>query len=560
MSQMSPSVIIKETDLSTSVPQPASSITGCVGQFNKGPCLERKLITNVRSLETTFGTPTDANYIDWYTAWNVLQYNQLLYVVRAAADDCTNAGLGVTSILTITSTVSDRRINDQVEFDANNITFNADEVLRILARYPGAYGNDIKVTVADSSNYTSLIVTGSSVPADYFNRPTIEADEVAVLVHDKDPNDPTQYIVVESYIVSTDPTAKDYNGNTLWIGELISRNSNYIAAYTDQSSTFSVFSFAMSNLYEGNDGTLDSGDIDSCYDLFANSEEFDINIIVDNHNTGVFSTAASLAVSQQYIIDNICENRKDCVAILSCFRSDVVGNAGNEATDMISYVNSDLNRSSSYAAFYGNWKYQYDRYNDKYRWLPVSGDVAGVFARTDLTREVWFAPAGLNRGQVKNVVKFGFNPDKATRDMIHKNRINIVTAFPGDGPVVFSQLTLLQKPSAFGDIDVRRLFIYMEKAISTASKYFLFEKNTPFTRRQMFNMIDPFLRDIQGREGINDYRVVCDDSNNLSEIIDRNEMVVDIYVKPTRSIYYLQLNFINTKTGVNFEEIIPRQV
>lgn len=557
---MSPSVIIKETDLSTSVPQPASSITGCVGQFNKGPCLERKLITNVRSLESTFGVPTDANYIDWYAAWNVLQYNQLLYVVRAAADDCRNAGLGIGSTMTINVDVSDRRINDQVEFDANNITFNTDEVLRILARYPGEYGNEILVSVCDNVNYTTQVVTGNSVMADYFDRPMLEPNEIAILVHDKDPADPSQYIVVERFIVSTDPSAKDFNGNTLWVGEHINRNSNYIAAYTDQSVPFQVVSFSTLSLVEGDDGILDSGDFDACYDLFANPEEFDINIILDNHNTSVFGTSASLAVSQQYIIDNICETRKDCVAILSPFRGDVVGNAGNEATDMVNYCNTILNRSSSYAALYGNWKYQYDRYNDKYRWMPLSGDVAGIYARTDLTREVWFAPAGLNRGQVKNVVKFAFNPDKATRDIMHKNRVNIVTAFPGDGPVVFSQLTLLRKPSAFGDIDVRRLFIYMEKAISTASKYFLFEKNTPFTRRQMFNMIDPFLRDIQGREGITDYRVIVDDSNNTGEVIDRNEMIVDIYVKPTRSIYYLQLNFINTKTGVNFEEIIPRQV
>ena len=556
---LSPAVSIREIDLSTTIPQPASSITGCVGQFHKGPCLERKLITSVRSLETTFGTPTDANYVDWYTVYNVLQYNQLLYVVRAAADDCANAGIGFTDSTSVTVSVGDRRINDDVEFDKDNITFNVDEKLRILARYPGAYGNQLKVSICESADYNTATVVGSAKFSDYFDRATIETEEMCVIVHDKDPNDPTQYMVVENFIVSTDPAAKDYNGNTTWVGEYITRNSNYICAYTDSSTTFSVTTETLVPLYEGSDGTLDSGDIDACYDLFANSEEFDINIIVDNHNTSVFGDASVLAVSQQYIVDNICETRKDCVAILSPYKTQVVSNSGNEATSLTDYVNTTLNRSSSYAAFYGNWKYQYDRYNDKFRWLPVSGDVAGIYAVNDLTREVWFAPAGLNRGQMKNVIKFGFNPDKATRDIMHKNNVNIVTAFPGDGPVVFSQKTLLRKPSSFGDVDVRRLFIHMEKAISTASKYFLFEKNTPFTRRQMFNMIDPFLRDIVGREGITDYRVICDSSNNTGEVIDRNEMIVDIYVKPTRSIYYLQLNFINTKTGVNFEEIIPRQ-
>lgn len=556
---ISPEVRIKETDLSTSVPQVASSITGCVGQFHKGPALERKLITSVRSLETTFGTPTDVNYVDWYTAWNILQYNQTLFVVRALADDATNSGLGVTSAEVISTLVSDRRINDDVEFDANNVTFNLNEVLRILARYPGEYGNDLKVSVCDSTNYTVATVSGSTVFADYFDRATIETDEIAIIVHDVDPNDTTQYMVVESFICSTDPVAKDYNGNSTWVGEYVTRNSQYVCAFTDQSSTFSVFTFVQENLVEGVDGTLDTGDFDAAYDQFANSEEFDINIIVDNHNTGVFSTDTAVATSQQYIIDNICETRKDCMVVLSPYKNIVVSNPGNEVTDLITYVNTTLNRSTSYGALYGNWKYQYDRYNDKFRWIPMSGDIAGIYARNDLQREVWFAPAGLNRGQVKNVQKFGFNPDKASRDLMHKNNVNIVTAFPGDGPVVFSQKTLLRKPSSFGDVDVRRLFMYMEKAISTAAKYFLFEKNTPFTRRQMFNMIDPFLRDIVGREGIQDYRCVVDSSNNGSEVIDRNEMIVDIYVKPTRSIYYLQLNFINTKTGVNFEEIIPRQ-
>ncbi|MDX9695044.1 MAG: phage tail sheath subtilisin-like domain-containing protein [Bacteroidales bacterium] len=556
---ISPEVRIKETDLSTSVPQVASSITGCVGQFHKGPALERKLITSVRTLETTFGTPTDANYVDWYTAWNILQYNQTLFVVRALADDATNSGLGVTSAEVVSTLVADRRINDDVEFDANNITFNLNEVLRILARYPGEYGNDLKVSVCDSTNYTVATVSGSTVFADYFDRATIETDEIAIIVHDVDPNDPTQYIVVESFICSTDPAAKDYNGNSTWVGEYITRNSQYVCAFTDQSSTFSVFTFVQENLVEGVDGTLDTGDFDAAYDLFANSEEFDINIIVDNHNTGVFSTDTAVATSQQYIIDNICETRKDCMVVLSPFKDVVVSNPGSEVTDLITYVNTTLNRSTSYGALYGNWKYQYDRYNDKFRWIPMSGDIAGIYARNDLQREVWFAPAGLNRGQVKNVQKFGFNPDKSSRDLMHKNNVNIVTAFPGDGPVVFSQKTLLRKPSSFGDVDVRRLFMYMEKAISTAAKYFLFEKNTPFTRRQMFNMIDPFLRDIVGREGITDYRVIVDSTNNTGEVIDRNEMIVDIYVKPTRSIYYLQLNFINTKTGVNFEEIIPRQ-
>jgi hypothetical protein len=327
--------------------------------------------------------------------------------------------------------------------------------------------------------------------------------------------------------------------------------------FTNVYETFDVFTVAEQSLFEGEDGTLTPSNFMDAYDLFANSEEFDVNLLVDNHNA-VFGVASELSTIQQYIVDNILETRKDCFGIFTVPKSTVVSNKGSEATDMVEYKDTTLNRPTTYGAIYGNWKYQYDSYNDKYRWLPVSGDVAGIFSASDAAREVWFAPAGLTRGQMKNVVKFGFNPDKANRDMIHKNNVNIVTAFPGDGPVVYSQLTLTNKSSAFADIDVRRLFIYMEKAISTASRFFLFEKNTPFTRRQLYNMIYPFLEDIVGREGIDEFVVICDESNNTDEVIGRNQMMCDIYVKPTRSIYYLQLNFINVKGTVSFNEIIPQ--
>lgn len=567
---LSPSVIVKETDLSTSIALPASSITGTVGQFKKGPGLERKLITNPRALEQTFGEPTNENYVDWYTAWNILQYNQLLYVVRAIPEDALNSGLGVGETTFYDTNVTDYRINDDVEFDENNITFLEEmrdiggtptlvqvENLRILARYPGAYGDNIKISMCDSTNYTTGTVVGATKFVDYFDRPDIGVNEIVIIVHDVDPNDTDEYIVVESFICSTDPNAKNYAGESTWVGQYINRNSKYICAFTNIYETFPVHTFSEQSLIDGADGTLQISDFMAAYDLFANSEEFDVNLLVDTHNS-IFATAANLATIQQYLIDNVVESRKDCFAILSAPKSTVVDNKGSEATETVEYKNTTLNRPSTYGAIYGNWKYQYDSYNDKYRWLPVSGDVAGIFSASDAAREVWFAPAGLTRGQMKNVVKFGFNPDKANRDMIHKNNVNIVTAFPGDGPVVYSQKTLTNKTSAFADIDVRRLFIYMEKAISTASRFFLFEKNTAFTRRQLYNMIFPFLEDIVGREGIESFVVICDESNNTDEVIGRNQMMCDIYVKPTRSIYYLQLNFINVKGTVSFNEIIPQ--
>jgi phage tail sheath protein FI len=204
------------------------------------------------------------------------------------------------------------------------------------------------------------------------------------------------------------------------------------------------------------------------------------------------------------------------------------------------------------------YKYQYDKYNDIYRWIPLNGDVAGLVVRTDDVRDPWFSPGGFNRGQIKNVVKLGYNPRKAFRDVLYKAGVNPVVAFPGQGTVLFGDKTLLAKPSAFDRINVRRLFIVLEKAIATAAKFTLFEFNDEFTRAQFVNLVEPFLRDVQGRRGIYDFRVVCDESNNTGEVIDRNEFIGDIYIKPARSINFIQLNFVAVRTGVEFSEVVGK--
>ena len=229
-------------------------------------------------------------------------------------------------------------------------------------------------------------------------------------------------------------------------------------------------------------------------------------------------------------------------------------NAGDEATDVLAFRNTLT--STSYAVLDSGWKYQYDKYNDKYRWIPLNADVAGLCARTDAIADPWFSPGGLNRGQIKNVVKLAYSPDKTDRDTLYKKGVNPVVAFPGEGTVLFGDKTLLAKPSAFDRINVRRLFIVLEKAIATAAKYQLFEFNDAFTRAQFRNLVEPFLRDIKGRRGIYDFRVICDETNNTGEVIDRNEFVADIYIKPARSINFISLNFIATRTGVAFEEIV----
>jgi phage tail sheath protein FI len=204
------------------------------------------------------------------------------------------------------------------------------------------------------------------------------------------------------------------------------------------------------------------------------------------------------------------------------------------------------------------WKYQYDKYNDVYRWIPLNGDIAGLCARTDQVRDPWYSPAGLSRGQIQNLVKLAYYPTSSDRDTLYKNSINPVVSFPGEGTILFGDKTMLGKPSAFDRINVRRLFIVLEKAIAIAARSSLFEFNDEFTRAQFVSLVEPFLRTVKGRRGIFDYRVVCDASNNTPDVIDRNEFVGDIYVKPARSINFIQLNFVAVRTGVAFEEIVGR--
>lgn len=282
------------------------------------------------------------------------------------------------------------------------------------------------------------------------------------------------------------------------------------------------------------------------YDLFKNAEDVDVSFLLGGN------ADQTLALK---LID-IAESRKDCLAVLSPEKTDVV-NAGINTRDNVIAFRDSL-PSTSYAVMDSGWKYQYDKYNDVYRWVPLNADTAGLMVQTDLTRDPWYSPAGYNRGNMKNVVKLAYNPGKGDRDQLYKKGVNPVITQPGQGTVLFGDKTLLSKPSAFDRINVRRLFIVLEKAIATAAKFTLFEFNDEFTRSQFTNLVVPFLRDVQGRRGITDFQVVCDGSNNTGEVIDRNEFIGDIYIKPARSINFIQLNFVAVRSGVEFSEVVGR--
>lgn len=458
------------------------------------------------------------------------------------------------------------------------------------AKYPGILGNSITVSMADSSLYSSWAwkdefdgSPGTSTYCTNHNAPGCK-DELHIIVLDKEGKwTGVKNGILEKFAyVSKAGDAKRSDGTISYYKDVINNGSKYIwwmdhpttiasatsvAWGTDtinintHTPTFTDLSLVDSTEYLSggvDDFEPDEGDIMDAFSIYNDAEEYDISLIP------VGPSPISVA---QYVIQNIAEVRKDCVAFISPLNINtgepIIGNTSENFEAIVDYRGSPddsgnivgLNVSSSYGVLDSGYKYQYDRYNDKYRWVPLNGDIAGLCARTDWTNDPWWSPGGYNRGQIKGVVKLAVNPRKAFRDLLYKNGINPVVTFPGQGTVLFGDKTLLAKPSAFDRINVRRLFIVLEKAIATASKYQLFEFNDDFTRRKFVSMVEPFLRDVKGRRGLIDFLVKCDTQNNTPEVIDRNEFIADIYLKPARSINFIYLNFIATRTGVDFEEV-----
>ena len=403
-------------------------------------------------------------------------------------------------------------------------------------------------------------------------------DEMHVVVYDTtgdisgfrvDTNGERTNAVLETFaFVSQAASAKTAQGGTNYYPDVIYNQSEYVYWLDHDSSltnagTDPVAGTAFASTTAGNAAVLTDtlsggaddyavtvGELDLAYEQFADAETVDVNLIM----AGTSPAGADGATHATNIID-LVEARKDCVAFISPRREDVVNIASSITQGANVKAFFDGLSSSSYAVFDSGYKYMYDKFNDVYRYVPLNGDIAGLCANVDTVADPFFSPGGFNRGQIRGAVKLAFNPTKAQRDILYPARINPVCTFPGQGTVLFGDKTALSKPSAFDRINVRRLFILLEKAIATAAKFQLFEFNDEFTQAQFRNLVEPFLRDIQGRRGITDFSVVCDGTNNTGEVIDRNEFVADIFIKPARSINFIQLNFIAVRTGVAFSEI-----
>jgi hypothetical protein len=666
--QVSPGVDWQEIDLTTVVPAVSTTKAAIAGVFAWGPADQATQVTSEIDLRNQFLPPTNNNFETWLTASSYLAYSQQLYVPRAVDANTFNA-------VANTGVVTQTQILNQDSYEALVGDMPAGAVW--FAKYPGAAGNGLRVSVCDSAasyqsnvgtptiannsveftfnvgqysatlqitnsggsntaastdatgilasiqigdvltignnqvGIQSIQVTGKSSPVTisngvvtatltlgtrvstnanvaqttvqrnwefyglvdqapgtsaYANSVGATGDELHIVVIDQNGTfTGTAGSVLETWDgLSRGTDAQADAGGTNYYATVINQGSAYLWFANDRPGAYSnttVNVIPSTNVQPFNQimvGGTDSApesqispaSVTNAYDVYADPESIDVSLILCGKSIG----GQSGEQLGNYIIDNITENRKDCIVFISPPNAAVVNNKGFEDDSVVAFRN--LFPSTSYAVMDSGYKYMYDKYNNVYRWVPLNGDIAGLCAYTDQTRDPWWSPAGFNRGQIKNIVKLAWNPNGAARDDLYSAGVNPVVTFPGQGTVLYGDKTLLNQSSAFSRINVRRLFIVLEKAISTAAMFTLFEFNDTFTQAQFKNMVTPYLRDIQGRRGIYDFQVVCDATNNTPEIVDENTFVGDIYIKPERSINFIKLNFVAVATGVDFNEVV----
>lgn len=617
--QLSPGVNVTEKDLTTIVPAVATTNAGFAGVFNWGPVNKRVLVDSENNLVSLYGAPDDDCAEWWFCAANFLGYGNNLQVVRCkVGDTMTNANpngkTGDASYVPNDDYNDNKSASDvggfiakypgslgnSLEVQVCGSSTNLDLIaasghtMAGLTAYGTKFTNWTYGTEFDGAPSTSTVVSGIGGSADEFHLVVIDrgglfsgskgtvlekfsglsildnyTDALGNSINYRDRiNANSAYILAAkrsgssySHIFTggTGPMMYNTSGSTAW-----NTGSFTTVTATGSNTSFGVGVYQFKN---GNDGFTagfapDYKDIvlgqsaevgEEGYYLFRDADTVDVNLLIGGPEP---VATTSTATNNDWVgpsLKDIADARKDCVVFLSSPVKDPLETEQKKLDRCLTYRNKV--GSSSYTFIDSGYKYQYDIYNDKYRWIPMNGDIAGICVRSDVNFDPWWSPAGFNRGQVRGVVKLAYNPRQSARDELYKNNINPVVTFPGEGTVLYGDKTAQAKPSAFDRINVRRLFIVLEKAIATAAKYSLFEFNDSFTRAQFRSLVEPFLRDVQARRGIFEFKVVCDEKNNTPTVIDSNRFVADIYIKPTRSINFIQLNFIATKTGVSFSEV-----
>ena len=579
---LSPGVSVNEVNLTTVVPSVLTTAGAYAGPFAWGPASTIIPVSTESILVNTFGKPDSNTYASFFTAASFLAYGNNLQVVRAANSASYNA--------TANATAQTQIVNSNV-FQYNYLPSGASNSLgAFAARYPGALGNSITVSVIDAganasqyaswnvalynsanTNYASTSLAGyfNSQPGTSYSTSQLGGanDQIHIAVVDTGGLfTGTKGTVLETFAyLSKASDSVDSSGQSNYYKNAIFNQSKYIYAVdpVNYSSTNATWGKPMANtsyatlagsytytLASGTDATITDSDIINAQNLFSDSAQTAISLLM----TGPYT---SVAVQTNAI--GIASTRKDAVAFVSPPQTAVVNNSGSEQTSVLSWMSGLSSVTGGPSGSYGfadsGWKYMFDRYNNTYRWVPLNGDIAGLCAYTDVANNPWWSPAGYNRGVIKNVIKLAWNPSQGNRDALYQVAVNPVASFPGQGTVLFGDKTMQTQPSAFDRINVRRLFITLEQAIKKAAQYSLFEFNDAFTQAQFVALVTPFLRNIQGQRGITAFQVVCDNTNNTPQVINSNQFVGDIYIQPARSINFIQLNFVAVGTGVNFSTI-----
>ena len=554
--QVSPGVQVKEIDATNVVPAVSTSIGGFAGAFNWGPTEQIITVSSENELASTFGAPDDSTAKYFLVAASFLKYGNALKVVRASSGHANATAQGTGQLI---------KNDDDYE---NNYADGSLSLGLWAAKFPGVLGNSLKVSMISQgiSSFSDWTYASSfdGAPGTSTAAAAVGAsnDELHIAVIDEDGAiSGTAGTILETFgFLSQASDAKKDDGTSNYYKDVISNQSNYIrwidhdgVNLTDAGSTlatggaFDVHTSALEDSLAGgtDDNAPTTGELALAYDLLEDADTVDVNLLFSVPDANGAETLAEDLIS-------IVNARKDCMAFVSPPIEDTVGSS-TPAADVKAFA--DGLSSTSYASCDSTAVYVYDKYNDVYRWIGAAGHHAGLCANTDSVADAWFSPAGVNRGQLLGVTKLAFNPKKADRDTLYKARVNPIVSLPGQGTLLFGDKTLLSRPSAFDRINVRRLFIALEKAVSTAAKAQLFEFNDEFTRAQFRNLVEPFLRDVKGRRGLTDFLVVCDETNNTSAVIDGNRFVADIFIKPSRSINFITLNFVATRSGVEFSEI-----
>lgn len=588
----SPAIVVKEIDLTGVVPSVTSSTGAFVGNFRWGPVEERTLVADESGLVSVFSSPDTTNNVDFLSAASFLKYSNSLYVVREVTDEAVNASSSYVLEAVADSAGEQILIKNRAHFDTLALgSVAGNKTGSFVAKYAGALGNALEVSFCPAAAADSAFdawtykdefdqAPGTSPYLAGVNSSSSN-DEMHVAVIDRTGAiSGTKGTVLETFPhVSILSDAKTSDGTPSYISDVLNNKSNYVwndyfgddsafgsahdnmgyhigeTASVDSAQDYSVafqgvWTDAKSKIKLGggvNSGDLGTSEYATGFDLFEDVETVQVDMLIapDLPNKTAGNTIVNDLVS-------IAVGRKDCVVTASPDKAAITGTS--PVADAVSFA-SGCTRSS-YLVIDNNWLKVYDKYNDKYVNIPANSSTAGLFAGTDAVAAPWFSPAGQRRGNYLGVTDILSNPNKTQRDTLYKAGINPIANIPGSGVILFGDKTFESRPSAFDRINVRRLFLVLERAIARAAKNVMFEFNDEFTRAEFTNIVEPLLREVQGRRGITDFRVVCDETNNTPAVIDRNEFIASIFIKPARSINFVTLNFVAVRTGVEFEEVV----